>query len=331
MLTTKFLVHDVHDVPVVWIFEHYARLPYKLTGQDVKISSIFNSHDRTPSMFIYLDKVKSVYKFKDFSTGKQGSAIDLVKEIHNEEFFKASQRIINDYNDYVLHNNGGYDVDEFKQHAKYQVCSYNSRSWNTKDQYYWTQFNIGSRLLEQYNVRPLSDYTMCKKEETGDKYLEISAQYLYGYFDDRGELYKIYQPKVKEKKFIKVSSHLQGYDQLSGKPNLMIVSSLKDLMSIKSLKLPDYDYVAPDSENSMISKQYMEEFLTNYSHVHVLLDNDEAGVKAMQRYEKQYNLTGFTLEMSKDIADSVKDYGPKLVRAELINLTQPADELALQI
>jgi hypothetical protein len=172
---------------------------------------------------------------------------------------------------------------------------------------------------------------MCKKEETGDKYLEISAQYLYGYFDNRGELYKIYQPKVKEKKFIKVGSYLQGYDQLSGKPNLMIVSSLKDLMSIKSLKLPDYDYVAPDSENSMISKQYMDEFLEHFTHVQILLDNDEAGVKAMQRYVKQYNLTGYTLDLSKDIADSVKDYGPKSVRSALINLTQPADELALQI
>lgn len=331
MLTTKFLVHDVHDVPVVWIFEHYARLPYKLSGQDVKISSLFNNRDRNPSMFIYLDKVRNVYKFKDFSTGKQGSAIDLVKELHNEEFFKASQRIINDYNDYVLHNNGGYDVDEFKQHSKYQVCSYNSRPWNTRDQYYWTQFNIGSRLLEMYNVRPLSDYTMCKKEEEGDKYLEISAHYLYGYFDDKGELYKIYQPKVKEKKFIKVGSYLQGYDQLTGQTNLMIVSSLKDLMSIKSLKIPGYDYVAPDSENSMVAKHFMEEFFRNYSNVHVLLDNDEAGRKAMDRYVKQYDVTAFSLEMSKDIADSVKEFGPKAVRLELISLTQPADELALQI
>lgn len=331
MLSTKFLVHDVHDVPVTWIFEYYARLPYKLTGQDLKIKSLWNSRDRTPSMFIYLDKVKNVYKFKDFSTGRQGSAIDMVKELYQEEFFKAAQRIINDYNDFVLHNNGGYNVDEFKQQSKYQVCSYESRKWNTKDQYYWTQFNIGSRILEHYNVRPLHSYTMCKEEENGeDKYLTISSHYIYGYFRDNGELYKIYQPKVKEKKFIKVASYLQGMDQLKGETNLMIVSSLKDLMSIRSLKIPGYDFIAPDSENSMIPKQQMLNFSKEYTNIHMILDNDEAGHKAMDKYTQLYDITTFNLDMSKDIADSVRDHGPAAVRETILSLN-PTHELALQV
>lgn len=330
MLTTKFLVHDVHDVPVTWIFEYYARLPYKLSGQDIKIKSLWNSRDRNPSMFIYLDKGKGFYKFKDFSTGRQGSAVDMVKELYSEEFFKAATRIINDYNDYVLHNNGGYNVDEFKQHSKYQVCSYNSRKWNTKDQYYWTQFNIGSRILEHYNVRPLEDYTMCKEEEDENKFLTISSNYIYGYFRDNGELYKIYQPKVKEKKFIKVASYLQGQDQLKDQPNLMIVSSLKDLMAIRSLKIPGYDYVAPDSENSMIPKQQMLDFTSKYYNIHMILDNDDAGHKAMEKYSSLYDVTTFNLEMSKDIADSVRDFGPKAVREEILSLNPTTQyELAL--
>lgn len=332
MLSTKYLLHDVKEVPVTWIFEHYARLPEKLVGQDLKIKSLFNSRDKTPSMCIYMDKAKSVYKFKDFSTGAQGSAIDMVKELFNEDFHHAAQRIVIDYNDFVLHNNGGYNVDDFKHQAKYQVCSYNSRTWNTRDQYYWTQFNIGSRLLEQYNVRPLADYTMCKTEEDGsEKLLNISSDYLYGYFKDNGDLHKIYQPKVKEKKFIKINSYLQGHDQLSGQDKLMIVSSLKDLMSIKSLKLPGYDYVAPDSENSMISKQYMMEFYEKYANIHIILDNDDAGKKAAQKYKDHYDVETFNLDMSKDIADSVRDFGPKIVRTELIALTQNQDELVLQV
>lgn len=332
MLSTKFLVHDVHDVPITWVFEQYARLPYKLSGQDIKIKSLFNPKDKTPSMFIYFDKAKSIYKFKDFSTGRQGSAIDLVKELYHEEFFAASKRIIRDYNDFVLHNNGGYDVDEFKQHSKYQVCSYTSRKWNTRDQYYWTQFNIGSRILETYNVRPLEDYTMCKTEENGEeKLLTISSNYMYGYFRDNGELYKIYQPKTKDKKFIKIASYLQGTDQLKGENNLMIVSSLKDLMAIRSLKIPGYDYVAPDSENSMIPRKQMLEFQEKYYNVHMILDNDEAGQKAMAKYAEQYDITTFNLDMSKDIADSVKDYGPKAVRQAIVNLTLTENELVLQV
>lgn len=332
MLTTKYLTHDVKDVPVNWIFEYYAKLPCKLNGQDLKIKSLFNSRERTPSMCIYLDKVRNVYKFKDFSTGAQGSGIDLVKELYSEDFYHAATRIVTDYNDYVLHNNGGYDVDEFKYHAKYKVCSYNSRSWNTKDQYYWTQFNIGSRLLEEYCVRPLEDYTMCKVEEDGsEKLLTISSHYLYGYFKLNGELHKIYQPKVKEKKFIKVGSCIQGMEQCREEPNLMIVSSLKDLMSIRSLKLPGYDYIAPDSENSMLPKSTMEDLQSKYHNIHIILDNDEAGRKAMLKYKETYDVETFNLDMSKDIADSVRDHGARAVRQELIALTQNQDELALQI
>lgn len=335
MLSTKFLIHDVHDVPLTWVFEYYARLPYKLAGQDIKIKSLWNSRDKTPSMFIYLDKVKQVYKFKDFSTGRQGSAIDMVKDLYNEEFHQAAKRIVNDYNDFVLHNNGGYNIDEFKQHSKYQVCSYQSRKWNTRDQYYWTQFNIGSRILELYNVRPLESYTMCKIEENGEeKLLTISSHYIYGYFRNNGELYKIYQPKVKDKKFIKISSYLQGSDQLQKTQSLLIVSSLKDLMSVKSLKIPGFDYVAPDSENSMIPKLTMDAYKKQYQNVIILLDNDEAGRKATAKYVQTHGITPTYLEMSKDIADSVRDYSPRAVREQLLRLLsefipQKTDELVL--
>lgn len=331
MLTTKFLVHDVHDVPINWIFEYYARIP-KLNGQDIKIKSLWNTKDKTPSMFIYVDKAKQVYKFKDFSTGRQGSAVDMVKDLYQEEFHKAATRIVTDYNDFVLHNNGGYNVDEFKLQSKYQVCSYVSRKWNTKDQYYWTQFNIGSRILDKYNVRPLESYTMCKTEENGeDKYLTVSSHYIYGYFRDNGELYKIYQPKVKDKKFFKVGSYLQGTDQLKGETNLMIVSSLKDLMSLDSLKIPGYDYVAPDSENSVIPKKQMLEFQEKYVNIHMILDNDDAGRKAMAKYAELYDITTFNLDLSKDIADSVRDHGPKTVREAILTLSTPLYELDLQV
>ena len=50
MFKTKNLVHDVKDVPVSWIFEHFCKLKEKLNGHDVKIKSMFNQKERTPSM-----------------------------------------------------------------------------------------------------------------------------------------------------------------------------------------------------------------------------------------------------------------------------------------
>lgn len=313
MFVTKNLVHDVKDVPVSWIFEHFCKLKEKLNGHDVKIKSMFNQKERTPSMCIYLSKDK-VYKYKDFSSGKGGSAIDLVKELTELPYHKACQQVVEKYNDFVLHNNGGYDLQEFKQASKYKVSSTKPRSWNTQDQYFWTQFNIGTKLLTEHNVIPLESYCMIKD----DKELCIRGNYLYGYYKADSSLYKIYQPKTLDKKFIKVSDYVQGSEQLKEYPFLVITSSLKDIMALKSLKL-SVDYIAPDSENSLIKKEQMNEYLKKYKKVVLLFDYDQAGIKAMERYQEIYpTIQTAILPMSKDVSDSIRDYSAKEVRDRLV-------------
>lgn len=320
MFKTKNLVHDIKDVPVAWIFEHFCKLKEKLNGHDVKIKSLFNLKERTPSMCIYYDAKKSSYRYKDFSSGKGGSAIDLVKDIENLSYYKACSLVVEKYNDFVLHNNGGYDLQEFKQASKYKVNTHIFRSWNTQDQYFWTQFNIGTRLLEEYNVRPLSAYTMHKEIDSGPIDLTIKGNYLYGYFKTDGTLYKIYQPKTLDKKFIKVADYIQGSEQLKNHKWLIITSSLKDLMALRSLKLP-LDIIAPDSENTVIRKEVMEGYINKYEKVIVMFDFDEPGIKAMEKYKELYPEIEYTaLPMSKDPADSIKDYGAKEVYYRIVPL-----------
>jgi hypothetical protein len=321
MFNTKNLVHEVKDVPVPWIFEHFCKLKEKLNGHDVKIKSLFNSKERTPSMCIYYDAKKDGYRYKDFSSGKGGSAIDLVKELTQLPYHKASSLVVEKYNDYVLHNNGGYDVTEFKQASKYKVSKFVFRSWNTSDQYFWTQFNIGSRLLEEYCVRPLEYYVLSKDIVDEDPIeLTIRGNYLYGYFKKDGTLYKIYQPKTLDKKFIKVNDYIQGSEQIKNHKYLVITSSLKDIMSLKSLKLA-VDVVAPDSENSMIRKEVMQQYLKDYQKVMVMFDYDEAGLKAMEKYKEIYpNIVPVVLPMSKDLSDSIKDHGAKKVYYTIVPL-----------
>ena len=81
MFSTKGFVDNKNDVNSAWVFEYYLTLPERLNGQDLKIKSVFNPNERTPSMCIYLCPYKNEYKFKDFSTGKQGSKVDLVQEL----------------------------------------------------------------------------------------------------------------------------------------------------------------------------------------------------------------------------------------------------------
>ena len=159
---------------------------------------------------------------------------------------------------------------------------------------------------------------MSKNEGSVDKELIIKGNYIYGYFKKDDTLYKIYQPKTLDKKFIKVTDYLQGTEQLSKNPYLIITSSLKDVMSLKSLKL-SVDCIAPHSENTIIQEDKMNDYFDMYKQIIVMFDYDEAGIKAMEKYKSLYPaILTAVLPMSKDVSDSIKDFGPKEVRMRLV-------------
>lgn len=308
MLRTKNVISTIYEVPITWIFEKYLVLPEKLTGQDVKINSVFNPKDKTPSMFIYHSKTAKHYKWKDFSAGKQGDAIELVKELYGmSKRFDAGQKIINDYNEYIL-TDGKYSIDEFKIKAKYQLKSFSLRNWNELDAKYWMRFRIGSAALKQYNVQPLEHFTLYK-EETNDR-LVIKGTKIYGYFRNDGTIYKIYQPLMTERKFFKVKDYIQGTDQLTfDKPYLVICSSLKDIMAFNKLGFKNAECIAPDSENTMIPERIIMKYKEQYKGICTLFDNDSAGILSMQKYKEQYGLPGAHLKLEKDIADCIEVHG----------------------
>ena len=284
MISTKNLISRLEDIPIEWVFEYYLKLTEKLTGQSIKIKSVFNSREKTPSMYIYLDQ-KNVYKYKDFSSGNGGDALHLVQTLFClTNRASASYKIIDDYNEY-LKNNEHVALREIKPQSKYKVTDYEIRHWNNLDQKYWTDYHIGSKMLEKYNVAPLEYYVMSKIDDDIESKIEIRKNYVYGYFKNDGSLYKIYQPKLKESKFIKVRDYIQGSEQLTGeKKFLVITSSLKDLMAFNKLKITDAEAIAPDSENSMIPTNYMVNAIKHYKSVFVLFDNDEAGIKSAEKY-----------------------------------------------
>ena len=92
MFSSKNFIHNVYQVPSTWIFETYLGLAEPLSGQRVRMNSIFNPADKNPSMFLYYDRDNDVYKYKCFSTGKGGSAIDIIMEKEGLGFKDAVER-----------------------------------------------------------------------------------------------------------------------------------------------------------------------------------------------------------------------------------------------
>jgi len=328
MLNTKNLIITIENVPSYWVFQYYLNLDEELTGQDVKIKSIFNPSERTPSMCLYVDNAlnpdgskSNQYVYKDFSTGKFGNKINLVMHLLNISFPNAVDKIIDDYN---KSDAKGSNNKTFKVQNRWKVDFVKERSWNQQDARFWLQFNIGATLLDKYNVRPLEYYNLVLENDSSVETQKITNNNIYGYFTKDGDVFKIYRPFSRKHKFFKVRSYLQGLDQLEYKnPYLVICSSLKDAMCLKSMGY-NVDVISPDSENTVIKPYIIENLKLKYQKVITLFDNDTAGATAIEKYHQLYGINGFALPLSKDISDAMKEHGFDKVHSELKPLLKKA-------
>lgn len=303
MYSTKNIIFEINQVPSYWAFKYYLNLEEDLKGQSVKLKSIWNPLEKTPSFCIYVNKKENQYYFKDFSSGKYGDKITLVMEMFDIDYSNACNKIVNDYNSFGKNNTiTNY---ELNFDSKWQVTNIKFRDWNTNDAKYWLSYRIGKTLLEKYNVKPVLDFEICRDTNTK---INIQTEYIYAYCDSSNEAYKIYQP-FKKNKFLKIKPYIQGLDQLDyNHPYLVICSSLKDAMCLKSFGY-NLDVIAPDSENTLIKAYIIENLMIKYKKIITLFDNDKAGLNAIQKYRDVYNIDGTFLEMSKDISDSLKEFG----------------------
>jgi hypothetical protein len=318
MLSTVNVLPSIQDVPSSWIFQNYCRIAETLSGQEIKITSIFKPQEKTPSMTIYCT-ADGKYKFNDFSTGKKGDGIDLVSYYFGLDNRNSTIKILNEYSQFKL-NNGSIIPLITPPAAKFKVTESTSRHWNNDDVRFFTSFHIGSKCLALYEVRPLSSYTMIKEDVSGPQKIVINKPYCYGYFKKDGTLYKIYQPYNKERKFLKViNGYVQGDEQRTKtNPFLLLTSSLKDTMCIHSLGIKKIDFESPDSENTKLDAVYIESRQSEYKKIICLFDNDSAGIDAMKFYKKEYNIDFVYFNMAKDPSDAVKKFGAIPVRDDLV-------------
>ncbi len=316
MISTKLLVGSSADVPSSWGFQYYLKLSQPLSSDGVKMHSVFRK-EKTPSMYIYYNDSKSDWYYKDFSSGNGGNLLQLVQDLFRMSFSEAKLKVLRDYNDFVM-SHGEFKVEQFKSGARYRVTSFEKRQWFTQDKEYWVPYGIGSNMLEKYNIQPLREYTMSKNDDV----ITIKHSNIYGFFRADGTLYKIYQPKLIKKKFIKVADYTQGLDQLKyDKPYLVICSSLKDAMCMLLMGF-NIEVIAPDSENSIIKPSIINLMKEKYEKIITIFDNDEAGKNGILKYQQIYGIPGAVLEMEKDIADSVYVHKIKEVKQKLIPILE---------
>jgi hypothetical protein len=323
VISTKGIVTSLVDIPEEFIFETFLKLDTKLIGQEVVIKSVFNQ-ERTPSMCVFFDAQKKRYYFKCFSSARGGTAFELVQLMNPDKTRgEIATLLLSTYKDYLK----GNPVDtqrEYKQFGKYKVDGHTMRNWSDVDKKFWSPGNISSKILERFNVAPLQSFSMSKMEEGVKKTINISRDKLYGYFTKQGDIFRIYQPGTTAK-YLKVFPYTQGRDQLKYNVSTLIVfSGMKDGAAFTSLEIPDTEFIAGDSENTMIPEIEMKEYLGKYERVFICFDEDAAGRAATVKYVEKYPIIKplYTNFGVKDVFDSVVKYKPEKVRSEFIKLLQ---------
>jgi len=329
MFSSKKSILLLDSIPSQWIFQYYLRLNDDAFTRTIRLKSLFNPKDSNPSMYVYFDKHYNKWVYKCHSTGRFGDGISLVQNLFNISYNEACLRVIDDYNN--------FDKSEFTLldenslgHTKWCIDNYKVREWTVGDANYWLPYNIGSSLLKKYNIRPLQSYELIQKNlKTGEiiKSLTFDKDGLtYAFFTKDDEIYKVYNPKNKSQKFISLESTIQGIDQLDNHDTIVITSSLKDVMAIKSLGFT-VDCIAPSSESTKLRPEIINEWLKKeYKHIVVYMDSDVAGINAMKFYEETYNLPFVYLPREKDISDIIKIHGRETALYDLYPKLQNAIE-----
>lgn len=310
IITKRYSVYD--------IFSFYV-------GGKFKIGQPINSplrEDNNPSFGIFPD-LKGELIFKDFATGDVGGWVKFVQMKFNLPYRWA---IIRAFIDLVLSGISVSDSNTITPNIQYhkKKCSIGLKlaSIRSCDIDYWKQYNISIDLLNEYDVIPVSTVWV-------DKNIVIDRNgkdLIFGYLIDNK--IKVYCPLAsKSRKWLgnTDSSCIFGMKQLPDKGDLLIITkALKDVMTLKSLK---YSAVSGNSETTLLKESIIEELKSRFKRIIVLLDNDEAGIIASEKYKDRYELDYITIPFEyecKDISDLVKKHGVKFTN-EWLRKTIPQE------
>lgn len=312
----------INDIPNSWIYKYFCKqhkreINQPFDGRTIKIKS-FWTDEKTPSLCIYFDSKTETYKWKDFSSGRSGNAVELVKELEGKTYATAANHIMNRYREFTY---AGHDIQEDTidtYMANIVEVNVKEKDYDRSDLDFFGQWGIMIRGLNKYNVKPIYEVSV-KRGYTVQKFENIFG---FSFRKKDGTLYQVYQPNNKAVKYLCVNmdDYMIGQDQLEFKHKTCgIVSGLKDLLAIEGLEI-ESEYVAPKSENSILSAKQIEFLKSKYKSIYTMFDNDAAGIKAMKLYKSLYGIPFIKTGLAKDIAEDRKAYDARELTRTYIQL-----------
>lgn len=284
--------------------------------------------DGDPSFAIFVNKYGDAeYHWKDHGTTLHGDIFDMIALMHEGETRYQSYVRVN--RDFKL----GFDDESmtgkplppkillFPAPNKRPPITIRikSKEYTETAIKFWLQFGVLPQSLLKYDARLVDFYYI-------DQYLKSPRFLTFAY--KIGTEYKIYIPHAERKDKFRNSynpSVIEGWDQLPPTGHLVIITkSMKEVMYFDSqFSIPA---VAGKSENTFVGLDKILELKERFTHVVVLLDNDEPGIRASMHYQINNSLPAVMIPQSsgsKDPTDHYRDHGKETNHLLINNLLNP--------
>jgi len=285
--------------------------------------------DSTPTCRVSL--LSKGWRYKDFGTGDSHDCFSYIQEKYHLNLLECLNIISVDLRlglsnkevikpigiikDIILGKDTG-EVEIKSTDIKIVQAVYTKRHLD-----YWADYYITQKMLEIYNIVPISSYYINNKIIYIPKD-EIAFAYCFGDYK-----YKIMRPYNKEWKWINNASHvIQGLKQLPADGDvLFITSSLKDVVC---LRMCGYQAIAPQSETTLIDSKLLKKLKKHFKKIILYYDSDEPGIAAAIEHAQQYKIKYIhnKIEDPKDPSDYIKKYGVNKYKEMLWQLIETGQQ-----
>lgn len=271
--------------------------------------------DSRPSFGLYTLDGKRVH-YTDLATKDRGGLFDLLMKYWGESYKGMLNHLWKDLPNF---SNANVQFNSMKSERSYQYQSLKSRSidlqckvreWRDYDIEYWASYGISLEWLKYADIYPISHKIVIRD---GQRYVFGADKYAYAYVERKeGKVtLKIYQPYNKggykwsnrhDRSVISLWTKVPEYGD-----RICICSSMKDALCLwANTGIPA---LAIQGEGYGMSDTAIGELKRRYSHIYILLDNDEAGLQDAVKLSESTGFTNIVLPKvndAKDISDLYK-------------------------
>lgn len=301
------ILSNIAAVPEAWIYKFFyhkmtsVNIKQPFDGRTIKVKSILN-RDSEPSLCFFCKN--GHYFWRDFSGGNGGNCVSFVAYHYNKYKGSCIDLILRAYEEFLVEGGIFDEVNVIVQIPRKPDYKLNIVEHNLDTIEFYEDFKIDLNSMNKFKVKRLGNYSIIRGSE-----VKNFKEFSFAYFNSKG-CYQIYQPRVPKCKYINIdTNYLIGSEQLEFRRNVCIIQSgLKDIQAIDAVEL-SCEYVAPPSENTLLSKDQMEFLKSKFAFLLTMFDNDPAGIKAMRTYERVYNIPYVHIpSLKKDTAENNKNY-----------------------